>query len=130
MAVNLSFTTVKLFSGHEETAAVVQKALDLLLSDKPDKPVADIIPEIGLGWVGEEALAISIYCAMRFPNNFKAGVLAAVNHSGDSDSTGSITGAILGALLGVEAIPREWRETVENASYIQALAEDILQLHQ
>ncbi|MBN2244638.1 MAG: ADP-ribosylglycohydrolase family protein [Candidatus Aminicenantes bacterium] len=80
--------------------------------------------------MGEEALAISIYCAMRYCNNFKAGVLAAVNHSGDSDSTGSITGAILGTLLGVETIPREWLEKIENASYIQKLAEDILRLHQ
>jgi ADP-ribosylglycohydrolase len=130
LAFNLSFATVKQYPGHEETETVVQKALDFLLSDEPDKPAAEIIPQIGEGWVGEEALAISVYCAMRFHNSFKAGVLAAGNHSGDSDSTGSITGAILGALLGVEAIPREWREKVENASYIQKLAEDILQLHQ
>jgi len=125
MAVDLSYVTVKQYPGHEETEALVQKAVNFISSDETDEPAAEIIPQIGAGWVGEEALSISIYCAMRFPNNFKAGVLAAVNHSGDSDSTGSITGAILGTLLGVEAIPSEWRDKVENASYIQKLADDI-----
>jgi len=60
---------------------------------------------IGGGWVGEEALGIAVFCALRFCDNWKAGVLAAVNHGGDSDSTGSIAGAILGTLLGVQAIP-------------------------
>lgn len=31
----------------------------------------------------------------------------AVNHDGDSDSTGAITGNILGAYLGQQAIPQD-----------------------
>ena len=31
-------------------------------------------------------------------NDFSKGIIAAVNHSGDSDSTGAVTGNILGAL--------------------------------
>ena len=31
----------------------------------------------------------------------KKGILLAVNHSGDSDSTGAITGNILGCLMGI-----------------------------
>jgi ADP-ribosylglycohydrolase len=40
-------------------------------------------------------------------------VRLAVNHSGDSDSTGSITGNILGALLGEQAIPSDWLNQLE-----------------
>lgn len=38
-------------------------------------------------------------------NDFKKTLIAAVNHNGDSDSTGAITGDILGAYLGINAIP-------------------------
>ena len=49
----------------------------------------------------------------------------AVNHDGDSDSTGAITGNILGAAYGVKAIPNEWLEPLELKSVIIELAEDL-----
>lgn len=57
------------------------------------------VEQLGQGWIAEEALAISIFCALR-AKHFRSGVLAAVNHGGDSDSTGAITGNILGTPLG------------------------------
>ena len=80
--------------GHEETTRLLEKARTLGMAE--GSPVA-AIEQLGEGWVGEEALAISIFCAVRFERDWEGGVLAAVNHSGDSDSTGCITGAILGA---------------------------------
>lgn len=85
--------------------------------------VKESVRALGEGWVAEEALAISLFCALRFKDNFKAGVLAGVNHAGDSDSTGCITGAILGTLLGIEAIPSTWVESVENSRSLKELAE-------
>jgi ADP-ribosyl-[dinitrogen reductase] hydrolase len=64
----------------------------------------EAIAELGEGWVAEEALAISVYCAL-VARDFRQGVVMAVNHDGDSDSTGAITGNLLGALHGVDAIP-------------------------
>ena len=55
---------------------------------------------LGEGWVGDEALNIAVYCALRHKSDFSAGIIAAVNHGGDSDSTGAICGNILGAYLG------------------------------
>lgn len=63
------------------------------------------IAQLGVGWVGEEALAISVYCALKYQDDFKEAVIAAVNRNGDSDSTGAITGNILGAYLGLSRIP-------------------------
>jgi ADP-ribosylglycohydrolase len=40
-------------------------------------------------------------------------LILAVNHDGDSDSTGAICGNILGASYGLEAIPEEWANQVE-----------------
>jgi len=37
----------------------------------------------------------------------KNAIVASVNHSGDSDSTGAITGNIVGAYLGMSKIPEE-----------------------
>jgi ADP-ribosylglycohydrolase len=75
-----------------------------------------------------EALAISLYCSLKFSDHWERGTLAAVNHSGDSDSTGSITGAILGTLLGVESIPRPWVQKVEESDRITKIANDMFSI--
>lgn len=53
------------------------------------KPTPERIDDLGAGWIAEEALAIGIWCALT-ATSFEQGVINAVNHSGDSDSTGLI----------------------------------------
>ena len=76
------------------------------------------------GWVAEEALAISVYCAL-VSETFEQAIVLAVNHDGDSDSTGAITGNILGAMLGTNAIPERWLQPLELREVIEALASDL-----
>ncbi len=83
------------------------------------------IRRLGEGWVGDEALAIAVYCAVRYADSFEKGVVAAVNHDGDSDSTGSIAGNILGAALGYDAIPRRFLDQLELRDVIEEVAEDL-----
>ena len=52
-------------------------------------------------------------------------MLLAVNHSGDSDSTGSIAGNILGLIHGEEGIPARWLEGLEVRDLIAAVATDL-----
>lgn len=85
----------------------------------------DNIHRIGEGWVAEETLGIAIYCSLRHQNDFSAGVTAAVNHRGDSDSTGAVTGNILGALIGYEAIEEKWKGSLELADVILEMADDL-----
>jgi len=118
-------TIIKLgsYAGHEECTNRLRQAQALangLLSD------TDAITLLGGGWVGEEALAISVYCALKYPTDFRRALIAAVNHSGDSDSTGAITGNILGAYLGMEAIPSDWSTDVELSDKIVQIADDLL----
>ena len=47
-------------------------------------------------------MAIAVACAVGGLDRPVDALLAAVNHSGDSDSTGSIAGNILGAALGAQ----------------------------
>ena len=67
-------------------------------------PTPETLEQLGGGWTGEEALAIDIACA-GWATSFPDAVLRAVNHPGDSNSTGSITGNLLGATLGWDRYP-------------------------
>ena len=52
-------------------------------------------------------------------------IIAAVNHDGDSDSTGAVTGNILGALLGYDAIGEKWKRDLELRDVILEMADDL-----
>lgn len=73
----------------------------------------ECILQLGAGWVGEECLAIGVFCALKYSDDFARGLIAAVNHGGDSDSTGAVAGAILGAYLGEDAIPPAYKKSLE-----------------
>lgn len=83
------------------------------------------IAELGEGWVAEEALSIGIYCALHHTWDFKAGVLEAINITGDSDSAGCIAGHILGVLNGENAIPERWRENLREYRIVSQIADDL-----
>lgn len=78
---------------------------------------------MGEGWIAEEAVALALYCVLRYPDDYVQAVRRGANSDGDSDSIASITGGILGARLGLEAMPRAWRERCENHDYLSDLAE-------
>lgn len=106
---------------HEETLRALDLAVELASTNTPSEKA---IIQLGRGWIAEEALAISIYCAL-VCENFKQGVVLAVNHDGDSDSTGAITGNLLGALHGIKAIPEEWLNQLELADVLSEVADDL-----
>ncbi len=85
---------------------------------------ADAIEVLGQGWTGEEALAIATHCALT-ADSFRSGVLHAVNHGGDSDSTGAICGNLLGAALGVAAIDADLLADLEGRDVITQVADDL-----
>lgn len=115
----------------EYLRALTLKAVNLAHSNISD---IQAIMQLGEGWTAEEAWAISLYCVIRHVDNMKEAIIAAVNHDGDSDSTGSITGNIMGAIYGYEAIKRErlfcpygkkFEDTIELHNIILAIADDI-----
>ena len=100
----------------------IHLAITLSQNQKSD---LENIHRLGEGWVGDEALTIAIYCALRHQDDFSAGIVAAVNHKGDSDSTGAIAGNILGAWLGFDAIDERWRKNLELYDVILEIADDL-----
>lgn len=102
-----------------EFGGMIRRAMELAAEDVPD---TEAIRELGEGWVGEEAMAIAVFCALRYQNDLAEGLSAAVTHDGDSDSTGAIAGNILGAWLGASAIPEEWLQTIELRDVVERMA--------
>jgi ADP-ribosylglycohydrolase len=106
---------------HEETLAPLRAARALAASGTEPGPEA--VATLGAGWVAEEALAIGAYGAL-VARDYAHGVLVAVNHSGDCDSTAAIAGSMLGTTLGADAIPTRWLAELELRDEIERLAAD------
>ena len=106
----------------ERMAELAEHAILLLDSGKTD--VVNI-GHLGEGWVGEEALAIALYCALKHFDSLENALIAAVNHGGDSDSTGAITGNILGAAIGYKAIPKFFLDDLELHDVTLHMADDL-----
>ncbi|AXI79038.1 ADP-ribosylglycohydrolase family protein [Peterkaempfera bronchialis] len=118
--VHLALALLSERPGHQETTAALRGALDAVRSGQPSP---ERVESLGEGWVAEEALAIALYCAL-VAEDVRAGLLLAVNHSGDSDSTGAICGNLLGVLHGETALPPEWLGDLEGRGTILTLADD------
>ena len=118
------------YDNHEETLNAVNQALALYDETKILKNLnlcnqPEMNSKLGEGWVGEEALSISLYSSLVYEKNYIEGVLMSVNHSGDSDSTGSITGNILGLINGIESIPEYWIRKLKYCNIVKQIAKDL-----
>lgn len=119
-------TAAEIFRGDPflpKLSGIIDRAVDL--AEHSDTSDLENIHRLGEGWVAEETLGISLYCALKYQKDFSKGVIVSVNHKGDSDSTGAVTGNILGALVGYEAIEEKWKERLELKEVILELSDDL-----
>ncbi len=107
-----------------ETLRALRRGIDL--AEKQEAPSPENVERVGAGWTGEEALAVAVYAVLSEPRDVPAALLLAVNHSGDSDSTGAIAGNLIGAALGEGALPQEWLAELEGRDVIRQLADDLV----
>ncbi len=84
-------------TGTRQLLTEVDAALN---SSKPARASASF----GLGWVGDEALAVGLHAAAT-AQSFNEAIEVASNHDGDSDSTASIAGQLYGAKHELSALP-------------------------
>lgn len=116
----------KYFPGDEKELKKFRKLLRRALElGKGDTPDTEAIRQLGEGWVGDEAIAIAVFCVMRHIDSFEECIISAVNHDGDSDSTGAIAGNIIGAILGYSAIPRHLLDSLEIEPILISAADDL-----
>lgn len=123
-AARQALDTLGAWPRHDETAAAIAAALDAAAGNQPSP---ETIGRLGAGWVAEEALAIGLYAALAHPEPGQArqALLLAVNHSGDSDSTGSVCGNLLGAWHGRQVLPADWLANLEGVPTIEQIAADL-----
>ncbi|MDF2614812.1 MAG: ADP-ribosylglycohydrolase family protein [Clostridia bacterium] len=121
-AILKSLNRLKQKENSEECVAAIEKAISLA---KEGNPCYEKLKTLGQGFVAEETLAIAIYAALSYPDNLKEALVLAVNHDGDSDSTGAVTGNILGAYLGAKNIEKELLTGIELAKEIEQLSNDL-----
>ena len=120
-------TVLRQLYGHyyndvERMVELAERAILLASCEQSD---LENIQRLGEGWIGEEALAIGLYCTMKYLDDFEEAMIASVNHIGDSDSTGAVTGNILGAAVGHNAIPQFYKDDLEMHDVILHMADDL-----
>ncbi|MEV7176023.1 ADP-ribosylglycohydrolase family protein [Kitasatospora sp. NPDC093679] len=126
-AVRNAMELLTRYPNHEETYAALQRAVALAEAG-PATPLT--VESLGGGWTAEEALAIGVYAALARTEFWKhrtpieSALLLSVNHSGDSDSTGSICGNLLGAHHGDAMLPPDWLGQIEGRAAIAVVADD------
>jgi poly(ADP-ribose) glycohydrolase ARH3 len=119
------------FGVHEFSRALIDYArtpqirdklvlLETLLSQGAEPPEA--ARHLGRGVAVHESMPFAIYAFLNHPKSFEDCLFCAVLNGGDRDTLGAMACAISGAYLGVGAIPRSWRDRIENRRHIEELA--------
>jgi ADP-ribosylglycohydrolase len=106
-----------------ETLGKLSQAVSLAVIEGAD--TLQSIQSLGEGWIAEEALAIGVHCFLHHLDDPFEGLVASVNHSGDSDSTGAICGALLGAAFGAGWLPESWLDALEHRGELTKMAVDL-----
>lgn len=105
--------------GWDECLAALD-TLDTALA-LPDRE-SDPCIATGDGWIAEEALATALHCVLLYPDEPVEALRRAALTRGDSDSIAALAGAFVGARHGLAAFPETWRQRIEYAGEIAALA--------
>ena len=114
----------ELFPVHRDEVQLMRQLAEkaIALSENGVSDVENIERELGGGWVAEETLAIALYAVLAHFGDFESALVAAVNHGGDSDSTGAVAGNIMGALTGLTGIGEAFLAPLELKDLLYATA--------
>jgi poly(ADP-ribose) glycohydrolase ARH3 len=113
------------FARTEEFKIKLRVVCEMLADGAPPNVVAG---QIGRSVHAQNSVPYALYSFIRFPQSFKDCLFCAIGNGGDVDTLWAMACAIAGAFLGVEAIPQDWRERLENREYIEKLATLLWQL--
>ncbi|NOZ23253.1 MAG: hypothetical protein GXP25_19445 [Planctomycetes bacterium] len=100
--------------------------MEELLADRTD--VLTAARELGTEVTAAGSVPFAIYSFLMNPISFTDCLLHAVVVPGDSDTLGAMACAISGAYLGIEGIPQDWVERLENREHIEGLARKLAEM--
>lgn len=113
----------EVFPGAGKYMVIMRELIDKAISASVSKLTdAEVVASLGEGWIAEETLAIALASILRHPDSIDQAIIMAVNHDGDSDSTGAVAGNIIGSSLGYGSIGKSFRDDLEMADTIERTA--------
>lgn len=124
-AINESLVAYAQEEGIQEVFDKIDSVLQLHAQGV--KPNPERIGQLGSGRSADEVLAIGLWCALG-ETSLEEGITNAVNHGGDSGSTGFVAGQLLGLIHGIQAIPVHWLEKLELRDVILQVALDLIEI--
>jgi ADP-ribosyl-[dinitrogen reductase] hydrolase len=92
-----------------------------------DTIAAEALASIGTKGYVPETVAAAFFC-VGATDNYKDAVVMAVKGGGDTDTTAAIAGALAGSYYGLEGIPDEYKNGVENFQLLQSLTDELLKI--
>jgi poly(ADP-ribose) glycohydrolase ARH3 len=98
---------------HLPESEVKNKLLTLPVLLLSDKTPAEALQILGTRADVRQTVPSSLYCYLKF-SNYRNAVVAAIRGGSDCDTTGAITGALCGAKYGMQGIPQEWVNQIED----------------
>lgn len=123
-ALRIASEHLQTFRNHHEITHALTNCTNVINSNV--EPSLKVVESLGSGWVAEEVLSLSLYCAYVYKESFEKAVLLSVNHGGDSDTCGFLTGCIVGFMLGEQQIPEHFKKDLEFRLVISQIAKDFL----
>ena len=137
-SVAVALGTALIANGMNDTKRVIEEIIGIIdesiVKDKLLLAVAHLemktdpfeaLAEIGVNGYVPETVGAAFYC-LGASDNFRDTVVLAVKAGGDTDTTAAIAGAMAGTLYGLDGIPSEYKENVENFELLQGLTEELL----
>jgi len=85
----------------------------------------DALAQIGVNGYVPETVGAAFYCLGAY-DNYRDTVVLAVKAGGDTDTTAAIAGAMAGTLYGLDGIPSEYKDKVENFELLQSLTDELV----
>lgn len=83
---------------------------------------------IGSGVLSYTSVPFSIFTFLYNPESYEQNLIDTVLISRDRDTVGAMVGGLLGAYLGIDAIPKNWIQKLENKDYIENLGIKLYEL--
>ena len=93
------------------------------------KPSPQGIEMLGADRSAQVSLAVAVWCALA-AEDYRQGVLWAVNQAGDSKGTGLLAGNLLGLRFSLGGLPPAWLEVLELRNWMDVLGHDLQWLPQ
>lgn len=136
----VALATAYLANGHHDAKATLEDVLEAIpdsvlrtkLEIVQDHLVNKTAPEtaladIGSGGYAPETVAAALYC-LAVTDNFKDCVIMSIKCGGDTDTTAAVAGALAGTLYGLEGIPQDYKDKVEDFQMLQDLTDKLVNM--